>query len=266
MIPMITYKHLFYSTIFIVFASLTPLTAQNRIKDHNNIGWFAYNGTFKLNEKIGLHSEYQWRRDGYVTDWQQGLLRLGINYNFNPSVQLRVGYAWIETFPYGEIPLNGMGKDFTEHRVYEMVTVQDKIGSVNLAHRFMLEQRWVGRYSSQDLDKEDEFPFMNRLRYMLRLQIPLKGNAMADKTPYVALYDEVFLGFGKNVGENVFDQNRVGLLLGYKFNKTLQLEGGYLNQIVQLGREIDTKNVFQYNNGFIASMIWNFDVSKRVAE
>ena len=262
---MFTYKHFFFITIFIFF-SVVPLLAQNRIQEHNNIGWFVYNGTFKLNEKVGVHTEYQWRRDGYITDWQQSLLRLGINYNFNPNVQLRVGYAWIETFPYGETPLNGMGKDFTEHRVYEMVTVQDKIGSVNLAHRFMLEQRWVGRYSSQELGTEDEFPFMNRLRYMLRLQIPLKGNTIADKTPYVALYDEVFIGFGKNVGENVFDQNRVGLLLGYKFNKTLQLEGGYLNQIVQLGREIDTKNVFQYNNGFIVSMIWNFDVSKRVTE
>jgi hypothetical protein len=27
------------------------------------------------------------------------------------------------------------------------------------------------------------------------------------------------MGFGKNVNENVFDQNRLAILLGYRFNK-----------------------------------------------
>jgi len=247
------------------FASLAPLTSysQKRLSDHNQIGWYALNGTFKLDDKFSVHTEYQWRRNDLITTWQQSLLRVGLNYQLNPKVQFRVGYAWAETYPYGEYPLNGMGKDFTEHRMYEMVTVNDKTGIVEISHRFMLEQRWVGRYSSADLKKEDEFPFLNRARYMVRAQIPLKGKTIGDKTPYAAIYDEVFIGFGKNVGENVFDQNRIGILLGYKFNNSIRVEGGYLNQIVQLGREIDNKNVFQYNNGFIVSGIFNFDLRKK---
>lgn len=177
--------------------------------------------------------------------------------------QLRLGYAWAETFPYGEILLNGMGKDFTEHRIYEMATVTDKIGKVDLSHRFMLEQRWVGRYSNANLTAEDQYPFMNRARYMIRLQMPLKWTSIADKTPYAVIYDEVMIGFGKNVGENIFDQNRIGVLLGYKFNDLVRVEGGYLNQIVQLGREVEGKNAFQYNNGFIVSANFNFDFSKK---
>ncbi|WP_026706575.1 DUF2490 domain-containing protein [Flavobacterium soli] len=254
------------STLLVLFVFLlcgtAHISAQNRTKEYNNIGWFAYTGTFRLNDKLGVHTEYQWRRDDYIEHWQQGLLRLGLNYNFLPEVQVRVGYAWAETYPYGETPLNGMGKDFTEHRIYEMLTLQDRIGRVNLSHRFMLEQRWVGRYSDAALEKEDEFPFLNRARYMLRLQIPLKGTTVQDKTPYVVLYDEVFIGFGKNVGENIFDQNRLGVLFGYRFNKHFQMEGGYLNQVVQLGREIDNKNAFQYNNGFIVSTIVNLDLRK----
>lgn len=30
---------------------------------------------------------------------------IGVNYQINSKVQLRIGYAWIETFPYGEIPI-----------------------------------------------------------------------------------------------------------------------------------------------------------------
>ena len=247
-----------------LFSSIiNPLQAQSRITNHNNIGWFAYNGTFKLDDKFSIHTEYQWRRNDYITTWQQSLLRLGINYQLDPKLQLRLGYAWAETFPYGEIAINGMGKDFTEHRMYEMATLTDKIGKVELSHRFMLEQRWVGRYSQAQLTNEDEYVFSNRARYMLRLQVPLKGNSIGDKTPYVAAYDEILIGFGKNVGENVFDQNRLGILLGYKFNNQVRLEGGYLNQIVQLGREVDGKNVFQHNNGFIITANFNFDLSKK---
>lgn len=238
-----TKAKLFFSALFLVLI-LNPFFAQNRISNHNNIGWYAYNGTFKLDSKFSIHTEYQWRRNGYITTWQQSLLRLGINYQANPNLQLRLGYAWAETFPYGEIPLNGMGKDFTEHRIYEMATVTDKIGKIDLSHRFMLEQRWVGRYSNANLTSEDQYPFMNRARYMIRLQMPLKGNSIAAKTPYVAVYDEVMIGFGKNVGENIFDQNRIGVLFGYKFNDLVRIEGGYLNQILQLGREVEGKNVF----------------------
>jgi len=254
-----------FSVIFLISISQS-IFGQNRISDHNNIGWYAYNGTFKLDSKFSIHTEYQWRRNDYIESWQQSLLRLGINYQIDPKVQLRVGYAWAETFPYGEIPINGMGKDFTEHRIYEMATVTDKIGKIDLSHRFMLEQRWVGRYSNANLTSEDQYPFMNRARYMIRLQMPLKGNSIVDKTPYVAVYDELMIGFGKNVGENIFDQNRIGILLGYKFNNLIRIEGGYLNQIVQLGREVEGKNVFQYNNGFIVSANFNFDLSKKSKE
>jgi hypothetical protein len=234
--------------------------AQNtRISNDNTIGWFNYFGTFKLNNKFSLHTEYQWRRAELTQQAQQGLLRVGVNYALHNTVQLRVGYAWIETFPYGEIPINGMGKDFTEHRLYQMLTLNgSKINKLEIQHRLMLEQRWIGRYSSPTLTSEDDWLYMNRLRYMLRLQMPLKGDAIKDKTPYAAVYNEVFVGFGKNVNENVFDQNRLGVLLGYRFNSTLRMEGGYIGQTLQLGHEVNNQNVFQYNNGLILNTIVNF--------
>ncbi len=234
----------------------------NRLNSHEKIGWYNYFGTFKLTDKIGLHTEYQWRRDNFISNWQQSLLRVGLNYQYNPRVLFRVGYAWIETFPYGDIPINGLGRDFTEHRIFEMVQLSHREGIVDLSHRFMLEQRFVGRYSSGNVANEDEFPLLNRIRYMFRLQIPLRGNEVKDKTPYFALYDEVFIGFGKNVNANVFDQNRLGFLLGYRFNKNVRIEAGYLNQILQFGRQIGGQNVFQINNGIIINANFNFDLSK----
>lgn len=248
--------------VFLIGGLQSVIGQNNRINTNNSIGWYNFFGTFKISEKFGIHTEYQWRRNEMITQWQQSLLRVGLNYNLNSRVLFRVGYGWIETYPYGEIPINGMGKDFTEHRIFEMVQLSHKEGIVDFSHRFMLEQRFVGRYSSINETTEDEFPLLNRMRYMIRVQVPLKGNEIKDKTPYLAFYDEIFIGFGKNVNMNVFDQNRIGILLGYRFNKNIRIEGGYLNQTVQLGRQIDGRNVFQNNNGIILNTNLNFDLTK----
>ena len=251
-------KFVLYFLIPAFFVSKTVDAQNTRISDHNNIGWYVFNGTFKINKKWGIHTEYQWRRDHVIKDWQQSLLRTGINYQVNKKLSLRLGYAWIETFNYGDIPINGFGKQFTEHRAFQMATINDKAGMVELSHRFMLEQRWIGRYTNASFTKEDEFFYVNRLRYMYRMQIPLKGKTIGDKTPYAAIYDEIILGFGKNVNENVFDQNRLGVLLGYRFSSKVRIEGGFLSQIVQLPREVGSRNVFQYNNGLIVATHLSF--------
>jgi len=249
----------------ILFFFLSPLQSfaqNNRITTTNKIGWYAYFGTFKISKKVGIHSEYQFRRNNWITEWQQSLLRVGVNYNPIPNLQLRTGYGWIETFPYGEYPINGFGKQYTEHRIYQMAQLSQKVGIVDFSHRYLLEQRFVGKYSDALATKESEFPLVHRLRYMFRLQIPLKGTGINDKTPYLAIYDEVFVGFGKNVNANVFDQNRIGILFGFKFNPSFRLEGGYLNQTAQYGRLINGKSGFQSNNGFIISSNFNLDFTK----
>jgi hypothetical protein len=255
----------------VMFAMLLLMTlvlgignSQNtRIRDNNNIGWLAYFGTFKLDNKWSIHSEFQFRRENGLADDLQNLYRVGVNYQLHPKVQLRAGGAFIETAAYGDIPINGFGKSFGERRMYQMVTLNDEVERVGISHRFLLEQRWNGKYSNASLNKEDIYAYTNRFRYMLRTQVPLKGKKIVNGSPYFAVYDEVFVGFGKNVGENIFDQNRLGILFGYRINDNYRIEGGFLNQIVQLGREVNGRNVFQNNTGFVINFNLNLDFSKK---
>jgi hypothetical protein len=249
-------------SFFVIASVFTGLAQNNRLNTHGTVGWFNYFGTIKMTPKLGVHTEYQWRRDEIITKWQQSLLRVGLNYQYNPRVLFRIGYAHIETWPYGEIPLNSLGRNFTEHRIFQMAQTSHKEGIMDFSQRFMLEQRFVGRYSTPSVASEDEFPLLHRIRYMLRFQVLLKGSVIDDHTPYLAFYDEIFIGFGANVNANVFDQNRLGMLMGYRFNKNIRIEAGYLNQIVQFGRIIEGKNVFQYNHGLIINTNINFDFSK----
>lgn len=249
-------------TVTFLFTTLLTFSQNTRLSHFNTIGWYNYSGTLKLTNHTGVYTEYQWRRNNLITDWQQSLLRVGIDYNLNPHVLVRVGYAWIETFPYGAYPINNLGRDFTEHRIFEMIQLSNKEGIVDCSHRFILEQRFVGKYSSMAVREEDEFPLLNRIRYMARVQLPLKGTNINDRTPYVAIYDEILIGFGKNVNANIFDQNRLGILLGYHFNKRVRIEAGYINQVLQFGRQIEGLNVFQYNNGVIVNANFNIDLTK----
>ncbi len=246
--------------VFFLFSScsFTSYSQNTRLKDKNSIGWYAFNASLKLDPKWSLAGEFQWRRDNVISDPQQTVYKLAVNRLAAPGLNLRAGVALAETYNYGDIPVNGMGKQFTEYRTYQMAGLSNKIGIAENNHRFMLEQRWVGRYSDVSLSKEDEYVYTNRLRYMYRLQVPLKGKEITDNTPYAAVYDEVFIGFGKNVGENVFDQNRFGLLLGYRFSPKVRIEGGFLSQIAQFGREIGGRNVFQHNSGLILTTNLSF--------
>lgn len=242
----------------------TSASAQNtRITDRNRIGWLTNTTTIRLYDRWSLHAEYQFRRDEWLADWQQSLLRTGLNYHLTDKVTLRLGYAWIETWPYGDYPIQAAGRQFTEHRLYQVATVQNPLGRLGLSHRFMSEQRWVTRYNLPESGRApEETVFQNRLRYMARLQLPLFKPAMENRTLYLATYDEVFLGFGENVNENVFDQNRLAALVGYQFSPLFRVEGGFFQQILQLPREVGGRNVFQRNNGFIVNTVLNLDLRR----
>jgi hypothetical protein len=249
------------SVLVILFLSVTVQSAHtqsNRITMHENIGWYNTFLTVKLPKNFGFHGEYQWRRVELGDEWQQSLLRIGMNYNWKPNVQMRIGYAWVETFVYGEHAINVFGKNFTEHRAFQMLQYSQQEGRLQIQHRYMLEQRFVGKYDNPTREREDAYVYSNRMRYMLRLQMPFKGAEIQNKSAYWAVYNELFIGFGKNVNANVFDQNRFGLLLGYRFNDVFRIEAGYLNQILQFGRQIDGKNVFQYNSGLIVNTFISF--------
>lgn len=243
------------NTVLVFFLLFFHISAQ-RISTHGDIGWYNVFGTFQISEKFGLHTEYQWRRDSIIFNWQQSLLRVGINYRISPRLLARVGYGWIETFNYGEIPIHPLGKDFTEHRIFQMVQITTRMGRSEWLHRCKAEQRFIGQYSNPSLTHEDIFISTHRVRYMLRYQINVVNNAKSSSGLYFAAYDELFISLGRIAQRNHFDQNRFALLMGYRFTPSLAIEAGYFNQILQLVRNINGSNVYQFNDGIIVNAVY----------
>lgn len=219
-----------------------------RISDENIITWLASFNTLHFTKKTSLLLEYQWRREGPIENWQQSLARTGLQYQFGNGMSAMVGYAYIITYPYNDHP---SGPHPTpEQRIFEQLVWNDDVGRVALNHRFRFEQRFSGKVDQSATEYEVlDWTYTNRIRYQLRGTVPLNNKKMGNKTWYATAFDEIFISFGKNVNQNVFDQNRIGAALGYQLNNSVRGEIGIFNQTQQQGSLVAGKQVYQYNTG-----------------
>jgi hypothetical protein len=222
-----------------------PMAAQTSIATQDN-GWYMYFGNHRLNDRLGIHTEYQWRRHNWLPAWQQSLLRLGLDYHFDANNSLTVGYAWVVSYPYGEQPI---AQEFTEHRIWEQLVFTHRAGVLYVHHRYRLEQRYLERPAQSD------YAFRQRARYRLLLTLPISERDLQDDSFFLATYAEPFIGFGKGIGRNVLDQNRLYIALGYRFNPNVNIQAGYLNQYII---KIDGIH-HERNHNFQLGMTYNID-------
>lgn len=227
-------------------AALALLTASTQAQSirktaNNTNAWFMYFGTHKFAQKWSLHAEVQVRRSDFVRGWQQLLLRPGINYHFNSHAMATVGYCFVESWPYGELPSKAK---FPENRFWEQLQFKIQTGKAEWINRLRLEQRFVKSPVQQpdDTYAPGDAVYTNRVRIMNRVSVPFKGQKIAPKSFYITAYDEVWVSFGKNVQLNVFDQNRAYLALGYSIPKLGRLEVGYLNQLILRSNGLDLES------------------------
>ena len=227
----------------IVFLAVFSGTLFSQVKRNyaiNYNGWYMFFGSFRFHKKVGLHAEAQWRRNNYILDNQQLLLRTGVNVHFNEQVLGTAGYGYIQSYPYGEFASK---LSFPEHRIWEQLQFVTRFNKLEMLSRFRLEQRYVYPPVLKDsvyvIGKD---VYSNRFRLLTRFTLPFKGETVLDRTFYITIYDELFVNFGKNAAFNIFDQNRAYIALGYKIPKLGKLEIGYLSQLVFRANGIQVEN------------------------
>ena len=233
--------------LFSILFSLTTLefkiVAQKQIDDQLH-GWVVYQGNHRLSQKFDLHTEYQWRRADGFADWQQSLARIGLDYKFSKEVTFSGGYGWIISYPYGTQPI---AKQTNENRLWQQVNVKQQLGNVQFQQRFRLEQRFIDTL------------FRQRVRYRTQIIIPLQSSYLEKgKGLFLNINEELFLGFGKGIQKNILDQNRFISAMGYRFTPDLNIQFGYLNQMV-----FKTDGIHMERNHTIwSSVVYNLNFSK----
>ena len=243
--------------VIILFVFGGYFKAQKTISNQNH-AWVTYLGNHSLTEKINLHTEYQWRRADGFQNWQQSLARIGIDYNLLPNLSITAGYGWIVSYPYGD---QAIAHTYNEHRIWQQVNAKAKYGRFELQHRYRLEQRFLENYiRNQDgtFSKGADL-FRQRVRYRAMVLVPLSRKEMLDNTLFLNVNNELFLGFGKGIGKNILDQNRMNFALGWRFNKDFNVQVGYLNQFVVKADGIKAER----NHTLLISTVYNIDFTKR---
>lgn len=219
---------MYFKTVALVTMLMLPICTFAQESNFGN--WLIYLGNKQINSKWNWHNEVQYRNYDMIGDLEQLLLRTGLGYSFNEMKNnVLLGYGYILSENYNENSSESL--TIHEHRIFQQFISKQNIGSLTLNHRYRFEQRFI------------ENDFRLRIRYFLGLNFPLKGKTIVSKTPYLSVYDELFL----NTKKGVFDRNRLFLGIGYKVNDNIKLEIGYMIQFFELASR-DQLNIILFVN------------------
>lgn len=210
------------------------------IKAQDDLGsWLMFFNQTRLTNKSGLSAEVQYRSFEVVPNTEQLLLRGGLNYFISNNVSASVGYGHISNYLFDKERVPGIS--VSENRLWQQVLLRGNYGRVLFEHRYRFEQRWL---ASKSTDK-----YLDRIRYLFRVTVPLNKEQLEKKTFFLAFYNEVFIHFTTTP----FDRNRLFGALGYRLTPTVDLQLGYLAQTVN----ITTKHYLQ------AAFFYNIDLRKK---
>jgi len=194
--------------LFFAIASGSRLTAQETGEDTWG-AWYQYFGMNRVSDRLSIHTEAQFRYYETLSNFNQMLLRTGLNYHINEKAIATLGYAYIDTDPTfsdSEELLN----DIKEHRIFQQFLLYNSVWEFRFEHRYRLEQRF--------LDFDGVSDTQHRARYRLQLTLPLTD------TFFLNFYDEIFI----NLQDEPFDQNRLYAAVGVRITENSSLQLGYL--------------------------------------
>lgn len=193
----------------VVLCSISSIiTAQETGEDDLGF-WAMYFGTNRVSDDLSIHTEAQFRFYEPGSNFNQMLLRTGLNYHLSEKAIATLGYGYIETDP--TFPEPDGESNTTEHRIFQQFVLNNSLGKFKFSHRYRIEQRFI----SSPVTGDDT---QHRARYLFRVTYPIS------ESWFLSAYDEIFI----NLQEPLFGQNRLYGAVGYVINNNVNVQFGYL--------------------------------------
>lgn len=226
---------------------VVPRVARAQRETHTNTNaWFVVSGDVALTERWGVLFDASARRSGPVDQAMANFVRGGLAYEVSDAVRVAFGANWSRSYPYGELP---SAYPVTERRTWQQAVISHDIGRLDVSHRYRLEQRWRGERNDPAVDHIDSWERSSRFRYQVKGTLPLRGDGIDPGEAYVSLSNELFIGIGRYVGTNIFDQNRATVALGYRLTTTWRGEAGFLEHVIFKGNGTDVERNHTFTFG-----------------
>ncbi len=239
-------KLLIAANIIVVFAYAMNANAQQT----RHSGWAMSMNTFKLNEKFTFFFDAQLRSNDNWIQSETFIFRPAVGYALNKQTTISLGYAWVtnwRTLSYiGPADENKTIRDgVTDNRIWQQLVVNKPYGNSVLQHRLRLEERMLGTLSTdgEEIFKNDP-KFNARFRYFTRWIKPFSTSTSFQSGIYAALQNELFFNTigAQHANNKLFDQSRTYAGLGYRLKKEIDVEFGYMLQVVLPKNGSNTQN------------------------
>jgi len=216
--------------IVLILSCTTHLFAQSE-----NAGWAFISHKQSINEKFDIRADFQLRSADKLSYLSGILLRGALSYNLNKQNSIALGYAYLGSWDYEKDSKISSG----EQRIFEQYLNQQSFGKIEASLRLRLEQRFK--------QEEGKTNFSQRGRIFLSAQIPILADKEFSKGLYTGLQNEFFMNLQKkeNVNGSFFDQNRLFGSLGYRWNKKIDTEFGYMYWRQKEKQALVKRNIWQ---------------------
>ena len=241
---------------FILLLWSTSLFSQ-RDKLQQTALWFRYSNNVSLPKEVKLKSELEHRLFIIpMVRTHQLYLRLIAEKHFKKDWFVGGGFA---LFMNGANDARNESKLLTtEPRPFIDIGYRQKINDKLLInHRYRTEWRFFKNTNQAYTELEDGFRDNFRFRYQLMLEyMPFKKE---EKELRLRTFNEIMINAGKNVGRNIFDQNRTSLGIQFNINKFIGIETSYIFWIQQQasGDSFISRHIVRFG------LVSNFSIQKK---
>ncbi|QQR97559.1 MAG: DUF2490 domain-containing protein [Sphingobacteriales bacterium] len=242
--------------VTIIFLQLnTNMFAKN--KTNQSLVWLRYNAQIQLPKKFLLKAETEERF--FMTKnikQHQFIYRISVDKQFPKN--WNIGLGFVNFWASSNNELSNTNLVAPEWRTQLEISNQQKISDkFSIQHRYRAESRFIHNTNKEYTALESGYKHTFRFRYQIALTyIPFKKE---EKELRLSVFDEILINAGKNIQNNIFDQNRVGVAVRYNFNKMFGLEMSYFNWLQQRANGTDF-----YNRQILRCTFYNnFTINKK---
>lgn len=165
-----------------------------------------------VNEKWEFFGEAQLRSLSFYNEFHYYEMKAGLQFNIDSVFSILSGAGSYNTYSAGDnfnLPIQNR-----EIRSWLELRMKQQLKRLSFDHRYRAEQRFTSN------------GYRNRFRYRLSLTIPLNSPVIKPGTYFLQSWNEIFF----TDREPYFERNRLYIGGGYRFNKTVTFQTGYIHQ------------------------------------
>jgi len=211
---------------------LSNIQAQE-ITDGNLNSWFLQFSRLEINEKWSVTNEVHYRTGEFLSNPGQLLIRPSIDYHLNKEVEFSIGYTFVHADPFEpySLPIPA-----DEHNIWWQAWIKNRIGVVELQHRFRQEHRWQDNIEQRDESTyvKNGTHFNNRFRYRFVVDFNLL-NLENGHSLFCLIFDEVWLSQNDQLLFTDLNRNWLYGGFGYRFSADSNVQLGFNYQSDKVG-------------------------------